>query len=397
MTRSLFMHLRGRPTVAILMLLLLAMLAVHLSLGLRFSRPFHADEIWTVNAILANRFASLIAFILGQDSHPPFYYLVCKVWSLLGFDSIPGVRLLSYGFSLTTLLVFTVFHLRYRVVSFLAPCLLVATNPLFTYYSTFVRPYALVVLLAALVILSALALRTQSASVQGQRKSVFAPGERTKLQVIFYASCLILGLTHYYGTLLVVILLFWDLFERRISSKRIIGSAIMLTLLTWPILQILFGSLNYQVQSNGWVKVVPFLSTLNNLLMGVFPLQLLSRQPHYIFSLAMLVALLVVSRGSAPRWQLSASLARLRSVSISTVEYLFIPILLIFLFSLIADQKTPFSTPYYFLVCLPAVAVLFGMFIHRIANRISPAVAFLLLGAVASAQWLLAVEMARQA
>jgi len=391
----LFMRLRGRAGTAIVMLLLLAMMAVHLSLGLGISRAFHGDEIWTVNAILTKPFGSLIAFVLSRDNHPPLYYVIAKSWTLLGFASIPRVRLLSYLFSLLTLISFYLFHRRYRIVSWFAPCLLLATNPLLTYYAATVRPYALVVFLSSLLILSALTLRIKASSAWDQHDPALAAGEKTALQVIFYGTCLALGLTHYYGTLLAMILLAWDLLEKKISANRLMTIVTMLALLVWPILQTFFGSLDVQIQSNQWVKVVPFLSTFNNLMMAIFPLQLLSKQPHYIFSLALLIVLLLASLESISRWQPAAIVSRFRAISIGPIEYLAAPILVVYLFSVFADFKTPFSTPYYFLVCLPAAAVLFGILINKLSRRISPPVASLLLVAVVSAQWLLAVERIR--
>jgi hypothetical protein len=61
---------------------------------------------------------------------------------------------------------------------------------------------------------------------------------------------LLLGLTHYYGTLYVAIQLEIDAVERRISRSRLPGIGLFSLLLLWPLFQKLFGSLEKQAESN---------------------------------------------------------------------------------------------------------------------------------------------------
>jgi hypothetical protein len=174
--------------------------------------------------------------------------------------SIPQVRLLSYGFALLAVASFVVFHTRYRLISLFVPLLLLGTNPLFTYYSATIRPYAMMVALASLVTLSALLLRERGSA--SSRLEV--QGDLPIIRGIFYGTGLLLGLTHYYGTLYVAILLAIDAVERRISRSRLPGIGLFSLLLLWPLFQKLFGSLEKQAESNQWVEVLPFVSTFNN-------------------------------------------------------------------------------------------------------------------------------------
>lgn len=359
---------------------IVGVLAWQLSWGLRIPRIDHPDELWTLAAIQGS-FGQMIAHILGNDNHPPLYYVVIKVWSFMAGESIGSIRLLSYLFGLLTLLLFALFHPRSRPISFVAPLLVLATNPLLTYFSATIRPYAFLVCLGAGAILSSMALRSE-ASHQGHQSG------RLGLQVLFYGSCLLLGFTHYYGLLYAMILLAWDFLERRISFSRLPTIVVAALLVVWPLLQIFFGSLDKQLESNAWVNVVPIISTFNNFLMGLFPAVTLSRTPPHLFSLGLLLSL-----GSilvAPRLKPSSfGWGRILSFLKGDVGYLLSGPVLVFAASLVADLSVPFSTPYYFLVCLPAVALLVGYWVRWMRLRLGLLPASFFLASVALTQLML--------
>lgn len=386
--------------------LLVAAVAFHLSKGLRMAKVDHGDEIWTLGAI-DRGFDQIVAFVLGQDNHPPLYYLAAKVWSALVGLSIPQVRLLSYGFALLTVASFVVFHVRYRLISLLVPLLLLGTNPLFTYYAATIRPYAMVVALASLVTLSALLLREWGATNAWPEPR----GDRAVMRGLFYGAGLLLGLTHYYGTLYVVILLAIDAFERRISRSRLPGFGLFGLLMIWPVMQKLFGTLERQAESNQWVNVVPFVSTFNNLLMGDFPALMVSRQPAYLIGFSVFVALVVAtfrsprpsngtsSRPSQPRFgtflwngpepMAFSTLRPVRELLADRRIYLALIIALVYLFSALVDLAMPFSTPYYFLVCLPAAALLFEALCQAMERRLGMAPTLVVLAGVLVCQLIL--------
>ena len=388
---------------------LVAALASRLSDGLRMARVDHPDENWTLAAI--NRsFDQILVYVLKEDNHPPLYYLVTKVWSLLMGLSIPQVRLLSYGFALLAVACFALFHTRYRLISLFVPLLLLGTNPLFTYYAATIRPYAMMVALASIVTLSALLLRERGSASSRQ----VVPGDLPMMSWIFYGTGLLLGLTHYYGTLYVTILLAIDAVERRISRSRLPGIGLFSLLLIWPLLQILFGSIEKQAESNQWVNVLPFISTFNNFLMGNFPVVLVSRQPAYLFASAIFVALAFAalrspqinctgaSRSMQPQfiafsWWGTKSLAftlvhYLRGLLANRGFYLALIISLVFLFSALVDCAIPFSTPYYFLVCLPATVLLFDILCKAIERNLGIWPAILATAGVVVCQLILSQE-----
>jgi len=389
--------------------LLVAALAFQLSKGLRMARVDHPDEIWSLGAM--NRsFDQILNFVLKEDNHPPLYYLVAKAWSVLVGLSIPQVRLLSYSFALLVVACFVVFHTRYRLISLFVPLLLLGTNPLFTFYAATIRPYAMMVALASVVTLSALLLRERG-SVSSRLK---VQGDLPIIRGIFYGTGLLLGLSHYYGTLYVAILLAIDAVERRISRSRLPGIGLFSLLLLWPLFQMLFGSLEKQAESNQWVEVLPFISTLNNFLMGNFPVLMASRQPAYLFATAVFAALVVAAwrspqnhRGGAsqttpplfkalswngPESQAISLVQHLRKLLANRSFYLCLIVGLVYLFSTLVDIAIPFSTPYYFLVCLPATIILFDALRQAIERRLGIWPAILVTGGVVICQLILSQQ-----
>jgi len=387
-------------------ILFLAAIAFHLSKGLRIARVNHGDELWTIGAI--NRsFDQILVFVLRHDNHPPLYYLVAKAWSNHVGLSIPQIRLLSYGFALLAVACFVVFHARYRLVALFVPLLLLSSNPLFTYYAATIRPYTMVVALASIVTLSALLLRERgSASSQPAIE-----GDLPTIRWIFYSAGLLLGLTHYYGSLYIAILLAIDVVERRISHSRLPGFGLFSLLFIWPLLQSLFGSLEKQAESNQWTHVLPFVSTLNNYLMADFPVVMVSIQPSFLFASIVFAALLVAafrspdyyradpSHPSPPPFatslwggtnaQVSFSVRSLKVLLADRKIYLILVIGLVYLFSALVDIAMHFSTPYYFLVCLPATVLLFDLLYQVIEKRLGIGVARLILGGVLVCQLIL--------
>jgi len=390
-------------------LILVAALAFQLSKGLRMARVDHPDEEWTLAAINSS-FDQIVVFVLKEDNHPPLYYLVAKVWSLLLGLSIPQVRLLSYGFALLAVACFVVFHTRYRLISLFVPLLLLGTNPLFTYFAATIRPYAMMVALTSIVTLSALLLRERGSA--GSRLEV--QGDMPMIRGIFYGTGLLLGLTHYYGTLYVAILLGIDAVERRISRSRLPGIGLFSLLLLWPLFQKLFGSLEKQAESNQWVEVLPFLSTFNNFLMGNFPVVQVSRQPAYLFASAVFAALVVAALRSPQNHRAGASQSArppfgalprkapkslvftlpqpLLELLINRSFYLSLIVGLVYLFSALVDLVVPFSTPYYFLVCLPATVLLFDSLCQAIEHRLGIWPVILVTGGAVACQLILSQQ-----
>lgn len=388
--------------------LLVAAVVFLLSSGFRLAKVDHPDELWTLMAI--NRsLDQVVDLVLKHDNHPPLYYIVAKIWSLVFGFSVSDLRLLSFVFALLAIGCFVFFHIRYRLISLFVPLLLLGTNPLFTYYTATIRPYAMVVALASIVTLSSLLLRENGS---GASQPLYKD-ELIRVRWIFYIACFSLGFTHYYGTLYVVILLGIDLVEKKISRSPFPAIVLFVLLLVWPCSQQLFGTLREQAESNQWVKVLPFVSTINNFFMANFPVVLISRQLIHAFVSIFFVILVLVAWRMPCRYRagqlsnveflppavdpsagsqmfLLSFVDGLRQIVADRRIYLGFIIFFVIVFSAIVDIYSNFSTPYYFLVCLPALIVLLEEVYFSIECRLGSLQAALIGGGVIAYQVILA-------
>jgi mannosyltransferase len=124
-----------------------------LALGIRFiglNQSLWMDE--AISATVAKGFTlkGIITSFIYSDTHPPLYYLILRIWSLLfGFSEI-SLRFPSLIFALLTV------YLVYKVGSLwngktgLYAALLMALSPLHIYYSQEARMYSLTTFLVTL-------------------------------------------------------------------------------------------------------------------------------------------------------------------------------------------------------------------------------------------------------
>lgn len=262
--------------------------------------------------------------------------------------------------------------------------LLIGTNPLLSYYSATVRPYSMVVLLATLMTFSALELRGRH-SIKADHSgaapdclvdieinsSRASSGSQRKWYFLYYGSAFLLGLTHYFGTLYVLLATCFDFLSRRIERSPWKGRILLLLIFFWPVLQGLAGSFREQAKSNNWVNVFPLISTINNFLAGVFPLLMISRTPQLSFSLVLGLILLLITLRSFLQGPEKLPIARrgwLNWLLATDSVFLVVVVIAVVAAGCVADALIPFTTPYYFLVCLPAVTILLGRLISA-SNR----------------------------
>ena len=169
-----------------------------------------------------------------------------------------------------------------------------------------------------------------------------------------------------------------------------------------------------QAESNQWVEVLPLISRFNNFLIGNFPVVLVSRQPANLFATAVFAALVVAAWRSPQSHRAGASQAspppfkalsgkRPESLAFALIQplrellanrsfYLALIVGLVYLFSALVDIAIPFSTPYYFLVCLPATVLLFEALCQAIEPRLGIWPAILVTGGVVVCQLILSQQ-----
>jgi uncharacterized membrane protein len=367
------------PTV-----LLLGLLLIHLSYGLRIPRVPNPDEQWTLNILLDNVNKLIWSTILKRDNHPPLYYILSKGWIELTGATIAGLRWLSFLFTGITLCFIAWVYRRRPRLEMAVVLLLIGTNPLLTYFSATVRPYSMVVLLATLMTFSAAELRGRhsiKADHSGEASDCLvtteidsrraSSGGQRNWYFLYYGSALLLGLTHYFGTLYVLLATCLDLISRRIERSPWNGMFLLLLIFFWPVLQVLTGSLDDQASHNSWVNVFPLISTINNFLAGVFPLLIISRTPQLGFGLVLALVLLLIALRPVLKGAGKLPIARRGWVAwllANDSAFLVVLVTAVVAAGCVADALLPFTTPYYFLVCLPAVMILLGRLISA-SNR----------------------------
>lgn len=148
---------------------------------------FWFDE--AVSMFVANQPTSALLTTAALDNHPPLYFLLLKIWSMISTDYL-FLRLLSIILGSATIAVaYKLFSkLTNDRIAFLAT-ILFALSPLHVYYSTEVRMYSLLVLTTLLSILFYLKfIKTRSTN---------------SLFYLFLASILALY-THYYAILVIL-------------------------------------------------------------------------------------------------------------------------------------------------------------------------------------------------
>lgn len=170
-------------------------LVLLISLALSFWRlsfvTLWSDEFISVRTI-SLPWGSIFLGQYVRELHPPFYFLVLKLWITLFGEGELAMRLLSVVFATVSLVV--LFLLVRRLGDWRAAAgatLLVAVSPLYVYYATEIRMYSLLVCLSLLAFLCFV---------------LFSDGTRypnTMLLLLFVCVTLTFY-THYFGVLTAV-------------------------------------------------------------------------------------------------------------------------------------------------------------------------------------------------
>jgi len=136
-------HLKGPGMVWLMAFTLLALILRAYRVDFQ---PLWWDEGWTVYFATAD-VPSMIART-AIDIHPPFYYLILHLWTLIFGPSAVSVRLFSVGVgTLSVPLMFLVARRLFGRRTALVAALILTVAPFHVYYSQEARMYALVTLL----------------------------------------------------------------------------------------------------------------------------------------------------------------------------------------------------------------------------------------------------------
>ena len=194
-----FMHpLQSRWAYAALLFLLAGVVLSAVKLPNPYS--YWADELYSVTA--SNESLMSLHRILLSDLHPPLYQLLLKGWIIVFGDSEFSTRSLSWLFAVASIYPLWKFSRSYGVVFFVSSLVVFSTNVLFTYYANESRPYAMELFFATLV------------------STYYFEEINKRVSVKFLIACVALSLSHYFGLILVGVILGFRLFESRASRDN---------------------------------------------------------------------------------------------------------------------------------------------------------------------------------
>lgn len=135
-----------KKTSLIILLVLMAGLVLRL---ISINQSLWLDEAIGALVVKSESYAQIITDFPKHDNHPPLYYLTLKGWSNIFGYSEPALRMLSVIFGILT--VYLIYKIGERIDERLKfwPAFLLATSPLFIYYSQEARMYVMAAFLAS--------------------------------------------------------------------------------------------------------------------------------------------------------------------------------------------------------------------------------------------------------
>jgi uncharacterized membrane protein len=335
------------------------------------------DEIFSVRAAQL-AWPELFRFIATDAVHPPFFYVLLKLWIAAGGATLLWVKLLPLILSITALLPFWLLcqELRLGLTEATLTCWLMAVNGYLIHYSQELRMYSLLFCLSLWSLW--LCLRFLSAASASVR--VVVP--------LFVVNVLVVY-THYFGWLLVgtewLCVLLWR--PRLLGWFSLSVSGVTLAFSPWVYavatsaakVDIVPGSLQW-IARPGWAEVTWYLATLNGILpwRHTTPLGILLFGAPIAFALCRLLG--------------SRQLASARSLEILGV-FSFVPIAVSFIASRLLPQSV-WGERHLMEVALPYLLMVTGAlsYVGRVSVRIALIVLIVTWSSVASMSGMLREE-----
>ncbi len=165
------------------------------------NQSFWLDEATSATVVKTLNFGEIITKFAPGDFHPPFYYLLLKVWSIPFGVSEISLRSLSILAALATIYIVYLIGKQIKNKSFgQTAAILMATAPLFVYYSQEARMYILETLIVSLIVLVFIKILKKGSSL---------------LWFIFGLLLLILGATDYLPLLIIPIFWIYGLVKKK--------------------------------------------------------------------------------------------------------------------------------------------------------------------------------------
>lgn len=306
------------------------------------------DEIFSVHAA-RHDWSGLIRFVSADIIHPPFFYLLLKVWIGIGGESLLWLRLLPILISIATVVPFLLLCREFELTSteIKLALLLLAVNGYLIKYAQEVRMYSLLLFLS--VCSFWLFIRFFKAHSNAKKQLVL-------LSVIN----LLLIYTHYYGWLVVateaVMLMVWQ--RHKLLDFFIAVGVLLLAFSPWVYALTSYSSPGDLRQNIGWIAR-PRLSDIAQFLILLgepFYFRQSSIEPLYYRGSALIGFLLLGLSILMLLWQTIRQKRRDKEYFAGVVEwllaFLIVPLALAFLLSWILPNSV-WGTRHLIIVAVP--------------------------------------------
>ena len=200
---------------------------------------YWVDELYSVTA--SKESLTSLHLILLSDVHPPLYQLLLKSWIIVFGDSEFSTRSLSWLFAVASIYPLWRFSKNYDLVFFVCSLVVFSTSMFFTYYANESRPYTITLFFATLA------------------STYYFAEINERVSPKFLIACVVLSLSHYFGLILVGVILGFRLFESRTNRDnafKILGAGVVAGL--WPLHHALNGTILEKTGGNFSIKVYGF-------------------------------------------------------------------------------------------------------------------------------------------
>ena len=304
---------------------------------------YWGDEVFSVNGANSNWNSLLNEWIL-KDTSPPLYWIFLKIWIKLWGDSEISTRILSFIFSSLTLAIYFYDSIKEKKINRFLSYFFFITAPYFIYYSQESRNYSLLILLSLSTTLLSLRLRKNNYS--------------SKLNYFYYLSIILLSLTHYFGLIYSLLIITTNFFERKAEHNQYKKILVFCSLLIWPIFHYLNG---LELRRVSWIEIRPVLGTINQFMIGNFPLIAFRGNISYFIWIAMVFIIYFSFRLTNKVKEFNQIFfIKTNSDLLEESKYLCLLIVSFLTCLIFIDFIFPISTYRNYLVLLPATTLLLG-------------------------------------
>ena len=310
---------------------------------------FWRDEIFTA-AFISASWAEMFNDWIGPDVHPPLYFVITKVWAAAFGTSELSLRGVSYLTSIGTIILLWNDWRKNKRLQRLIAMLIVTSSPTFLYYSQEARSYSLILFLSCWLLIRIFEHRYEAKSVSN----------KTKLSPVFtYAICIALSLTHYFGFILSLFILLFDIWSNSICKRRFYSAIVAGIICIWPVFHVgylgNFGANQQELTSNLSNSFEPVVTTL---------MAYIYSNAYFAHSgikaLNLLIGIILLASTACFLW---ANKSKRTTISMQTLydfRYSLAIILVIMTFLVIADLKSPITTARNCIILLYPTSILLG-------------------------------------